>query len=258
MPQHDRLHLCPKTPPPPSNLSLVLHCPEPTHSLTSALHHCLDFMMTFSCSYVPHVDRIHDLHLSTLFTFPFFVCDPSISSLFHIIFLLRVCLPISVHIPSDHNASPQRKPISHLTYCLMFVSISHYRSFQPRLSYQQPHQMLENSAIFRFPFPFSFRLPSTHPHSHPEHLPAPSAKTTGYHLSMTRSRFLPHAHTYISFPLRYDTASVGVIFISILVTFLELDTLAFTISKHLTIRVYCFLPIHLVNVHTAPKPRCSA
>ena len=96
--------------------------------------------------------------------------------------------------------------------------------------------------------------PTPIPNTSPPHLP----KRPDIILSMTRSRFLPHAHTYISFPLRYDTASVGVIFISILVTFLELDTLAFTISKHLTIRVYCFLPIHLVNVHTAPKPRCSA
>lgn len=96
--------------------------------------------------------------------------------------------------------------------------------------------------------------PTPIPNTSPPHLP----KRPDIILSMTRSRFLPHAHTYISSPLRYDTASVGVIFISILVTFLELDTLAFTISKHLTIRVYCFLPIHLVNVHTAPKPRCSA
>ena len=85
---------------------------------------------------------------------------------------------------------------------------------------------------------FSFLIPIHFHPPPPTTPPTSSAKTTGYHFINDPIPLFPHAHTYISFTLRYDTASVGVIFISILVSFLELDTLAFTISKHLNIRVY--------------------
>lgn len=130
------LHFMPdNTSPSPSNLSLVLHCPEPTHSLTSALHHCLDFMMTFSCSYVPHVDRIHDLHLSTLFTFPFlFVILPFLSVFISSSSCVCACPSPSIFCQTTVPApNPTLSHISHTVPC------SCPRSFQPRLSYQHPH-----------------------------------------------------------------------------------------------------------------------
>ena len=139
--------------------------------------------------------------------------------------------------------APQPKPISSLTYRPIFMSISHPRSFQSRLSYQHPHQMLENTLNSTIFF-VSHSLPSTPTPTGfptiPDH-PRPICQNDRISLSMNdRIPPFPHAHTYISLALHYDTASVRVIFISIPVTFLELDTLASTISKHLTIRVYCF------------------
>ena len=221
MPQHDRLHLCPKTPPPPSNFSLVLHCPEPTHSLTSALHHCLDFMMTFSCSYVPHVDRIHDLHLSTLFTFPFlFVILPFLPSFISSSSCVCACLSPSIFRQTTMLApNASLSHISHTVSCSCLYPItgasnhvcrtnSHIKCWRIRPFFVS-HSHSHSDSLPPTPTPI--------PNTSPPHLP----KRPDIILSMTRSRFLPHAHTYISSPLRYDTASVGVIFISILVTFLS-------------------------------------
>ncbi len=97
-------------------------CPERAHYLTSALHHCLNFFMTLSCSYVPHVDRIHDLHLSTYLPFPFLTAIlPFLFYLFAL--LLRVCLSISVYILSDTVLALQPNPISSLTYIVPYSCV---------------------------------------------------------------------------------------------------------------------------------------
>src|SRR5712691_10196099 len=51
-----------------------------------------------------------------LFTFPFLFVILPFLYFFHLVFLLRVCLPISDHIPSDHSASPSTQAylISHI------------------------------------------------------------------------------------------------------------------------------------------------
>jgi len=162
MPQHDCLHFMPNNTSSP--FSLVLHCPGPTHSLTSALHHCLDFMMTFSCSYLPHVDRIHDLHLFTLFTFPFLFVILPFLYFFHLFFLLRVCLPISDPISSDHSASPSTQAylISHIP--------SHIHVYIPSqelpITSVVPTSTSNVGEHSQFDHFFRFSFPSIHPHPH--------------------------------------------------------------------------------------------
>lgn len=165
-----------------------------------------------------------------------------------------MCLPISDPIPSDHSASPSTQAylISHI---LSHVHIPFQELPTTSVVPTSTSNVGEHSQFNHFfRFSFSSPFPSTHSHrvsDHPQHPPPHLPKRPDIMLSMNdRIPLFPHAHTYISLALRYDTASVRVIFVSILVTFLELDALASTISKHLTIRVYCFFYTHTPRKRT--------
>ena len=184
------------------------------------------------------------------FLFLFFVCDPpSISFCFHLFFLLRVCLPISVHILSDHSASPQPDPISYLTYCPIFVSQ------ELPTTYVVPTSTLnvgEHSQFDHFSFliPIHFHPPPTLP----THLP----KRPDIILSMTRSRLSPMCtHTLV---LLYITIRRLLVSFSFPFWSLFLSSTPWHSPYRSTIPYVSidFLPIHPVNVHTTPKPRCSA
>ena len=142
-------------------------------------------IVSMTCIFPPHL-----LFLFCLRSFHFF--------LFHIFFLLRVCLPISVHIPSDHSANPASLP--HFTYCPIFMSISHSRSFQPRLSYQ--HSLIKcwrTLSIRPFLIPFPFHPPPTGFSPPSPTSPHPICQNDRYHFINDPIPLFPHAHPYICF-----------------------------------------------------------
>jgi hypothetical protein len=154
---------------------------------------------------------------------------------------LRVCLPISDPVPSDHSASPSSQAylISHI--------LSHFHVYIPFQELPITHQMSDNtpdsttfSLLILIPYPPQ-PLPS--PAFTPsEHRPAPIAKTTGlsFYQWMAGCRLSPmRTHTLVLLYLTIRRLSVSFSF-PFWSLFLSSTPWHPPLSKHLTIRVYCF------------------
>jgi len=160
-----------------------------------------------------------------------------------------VCLPISVHIPSDHSASPQPNPISYLTYCPIFVSQE-----LPTTSVvpTSTSNVGEHSQFDRFSFSFPFPYTHPQPQRPPPHLPNRPDNIS----SMTRSRYSPmrtHTLVLLYVTIRRLLVSFSFPFWSLLLSSTPWHSPYRSTLPYVSID---FLPIHPVNVHTAPKPRC--
>jgi hypothetical protein len=179
-------------------------CPEHAHYLTSALHHCLDFFITLSCSYVPHVDRIHDLHLSTYLPFPFLTAI--LPFLFISFSSSCVCACLSPSILSDTVLALQPNPISSLTYIVPYscvlCPIPAEQQLPPTLlvpTTSTHHQTLENTLdptilVTTYSSPFPLHSPHHSPTSDPL-TPTPTSCQND-RIFCFFLLHLPHAHIH--------------------------------------------------------------